>query len=63
MDVRCQPANPCIGLCQADNNGRCIGCGRTRQERYRWYQLSEVEQREILIRLDSESLSIIVEPR
>lgn len=63
MDVRYQLANPCIGLCEADSNGFCIGCGRTRQERYQWYRLSEAEQREILLRLDSESLSMIVDPR
>jgi len=63
MDVRNQQANPCIGLCRAGSHGRCLGCGRTRQERHQWYRLSDDEQREILMRLESEPLLVIVDPR
>ncbi|WP_367613486.1 DUF1289 domain-containing protein [Vibrio sp. RE86] len=55
--------NPCIGVCQASENGQCLGCGRTRTERYQWYQLSEVEQREILSKADVKPLSVISDPR
>ncbi|MCG9724574.1 DUF1289 domain-containing protein [Vibrio brasiliensis] len=57
MDIRNQTQNPCIGYCQADSKGFCLGCGRSREERYLWYQLSEIEQREILQRICVQSLS------
>ncbi|CAM2922978.1 MULTISPECIES: DUF1289 domain-containing protein [Vibrio oreintalis group] len=56
MDIRNYSANPCVGLCESNINGVCIGCGRTREERYLWYQMSEIEQREILDRLSNEPL-------
>lgn len=61
MDMR-TITNPCIGMCQVGGNGRCLGCGRTRIERYQWYQLSEVEQREVLLKADVEPLSELSDP-
>jgi len=59
MDIRNQVPNPCIGHCQQDSKGLCLGCGRTREERYLWYQLTDIEQREILQRVCVQSLSLI----
>lgn len=32
--------NPCIGVCQVNNQGYCQGCWRSRQERQSWQQLT-----------------------
>ncbi|MGY5537619.1 DUF1289 domain-containing protein [Vibrio brasiliensis] len=56
MDIRNQIPNPCIDYCQVDTKGFCLGCGRSREERYLWYQLTETEQREILLRVCVQSL-------
>ncbi|RTZ15578.1 DUF1289 domain-containing protein [Vibrio aquaticus] len=56
MDMQHQVVNPCIGVCEADCHGKCLGCGRSRQERYLWYRLSEGEKREILNREGVEPL-------
>lgn len=52
--------NPCVGLCQTNISGICIGCGRSREERYQWYQLSEYQRREILFRIEQEPLIAMV---
>ncbi|WP_038174453.1 DUF1289 domain-containing protein [Vibrio pacinii] len=51
--------NPCIGVCQTNSSGMCIGCGRSREERYQWYKLPEHQRREILFRLEQEPLIAI----
>ena len=47
--------NPCIGICAVDENGVCVGCLRTNDEREQWYLgsndwrenvLKEIEKRE-----------------
>ncbi|EGA72231.1 hypothetical protein VISI1226_06164 [Vibrio sinaloensis DSM 21326] len=58
MELRNHELNPCVGHCQVNQLGVCIGCGRTREERFSWYQLSHQQQREILIRISAESLFI-----
>lgn len=63
MDMQLQVFNPCIGVCEADCHGKCLGCGRTRQERFLWYRLSEREQREILNREGVEPLLLIDDSR
>ncbi|MEZ8102529.1 DUF1289 domain-containing protein [Vibrio bivalvicida] len=35
-----------------------MGCGRSREERYLWHQLTEIKQREILERLPNEPLCL-----
>ena len=43
---------PCIGICKVDyNKGTCIGCGRTISEISNWIKLSELEKKEIMLRL------------
>lgn len=40
--------NPCIGICQSSQKGYCLGCLRSREERTRWYSLSDNDRRAIL---------------
>lgn len=35
--------NPCVKICKMEN-GYCIGCFRTQDERMKWYQMSRAEQ-------------------
>lgn len=42
--------NPCIGVCQSDVKGLCLGCLRKREERQHWHQMSN-EQKRIVMRL------------
>jgi predicted Fe-S protein YdhL (DUF1289 family) len=29
--------NPCVGICVSDDDGMCVGCYRTQDERNHWY--------------------------
>lgn len=40
--------NPCIGVCEANQQGYCKGCLRNRQERQLWHTLCPEQQRHIL---------------
>ncbi len=42
--------SPCIGLCQLDDNGLCVGCFRTGDEIGRWLGMSG-EERDTLMRV------------
>ena len=33
--------NPCIGVCTSNNRGYCVGCLRSRDERFDWLKLLE----------------------
>jgi predicted Fe-S protein YdhL (DUF1289 family) len=44
-DKHASDTNPCLGICQLDAKGYCIGCYRTQDEREKWYTES-VEWRE-----------------
>jgi len=44
-DKHASDTNPCLGICQSDAKGYCIGCYRTQDEREKWYTES-VEWRE-----------------
>lgn len=41
-------ANPCIGVCQSNNRGYCLGCLRSRDERFNWHLKPVSEQAHIL---------------
>jgi uncharacterized protein len=46
-------SSPCIRVCILDpETGLCEGCGRTRGEIARWYQLSEDERLQIMSGLE-----------
>ena len=40
--------NPCIGVCQSNNRGYCVGCLRSRDERFNWHQKPAAERARIL---------------
>ncbi|GGW66963.1 DUF1289 domain-containing protein [Alishewanella tabrizica] len=41
-------ANPCIGVCQSNNRGYCLGCLRSRDERFNWHLKPDNERAHIL---------------
>lgn len=40
--------NPCIGVCQSNPRGYCVGCLRSREERFNWHLKTQQEQRKII---------------
>lgn len=40
--------NPCVEICQYDDNEICIGCKRTRKEAKSWWRFTEQEKQEVL---------------
>jgi predicted Fe-S protein YdhL (DUF1289 family) len=42
--------SPCIGLCQSDDKGQCIGCFRTRTERQTWINLNSDDKQKVIKR-------------
>jgi predicted Fe-S protein YdhL (DUF1289 family) len=42
--------SPCIGLCQSDDKGQCIGCLRTRTERQTWINLNSDDKQKVIKR-------------
>lgn len=43
--------SPCIKVCRLDMQGRCYGCGRTRDEVARWSTMTLEERRAVNARL------------
>lgn len=43
--------SPCVGVCQMNKKGYCIGCLRNRTERQTWHTLSDDDKHKILIRI------------
>ncbi|REL34718.1 DUF1289 domain-containing protein [Thalassotalea euphylliae] len=42
--------SPCIGVCQSDEKGHCLGCFRTREERQQWITLSSDDKQKVIKR-------------
>ncbi|WP_245587021.1 DUF1289 domain-containing protein [Pelistega indica] len=40
--------SPCVGVCQANAKGYCMGCFRTRDERLYWQKLSNGQKQDVL---------------
>jgi predicted Fe-S protein YdhL (DUF1289 family) len=40
--------SPCRGICQADERGYCRGCLRSREERFGWMQMNDVQKKDVL---------------
>lgn len=40
--------NPCIGVCQSNAKGYCMGCLRSRTERQKWNDLMPAEKMRVL---------------
>jgi predicted Fe-S protein YdhL (DUF1289 family) len=42
--------SPCIGICQSDDKGNCLGCYRTREERQSWITLTSDDKQKVVKR-------------
>ncbi|WP_448566802.1 DUF1289 domain-containing protein [Thalassotalea ganghwensis] len=42
--------SPCIGICQSDDKGYCMGCLRTREERQNWINFSTDDKQKVIKR-------------
>ncbi|WP_299002058.1 DUF1289 domain-containing protein [uncultured Shewanella sp.] len=42
--------SPCINVCQSDARGYCLGCFRSRDERFNWLSYSN-NQKQLILRL------------
>lgn len=42
--------SPCVGICQSDDKGYCLGCMRTREERQTWLQYSSDDKQKVIKR-------------
>ncbi len=40
--------SPCIGVCQSDSRGYCLGCFRSRDERFNWMNFSELQKQDVI---------------
>lgn len=40
--------SPCVGWCQLNQKGYCVGCYRSRQERFEWNQLNDTQKKDII---------------
>ena len=40
--------NPCVGVCQSNAKGYCMGCLRSRIERQKWNDLMPAEKMRVL---------------
>ena len=40
--------NPCRGLCQANARGYCLGCFRSREERFGWQSFTDTQKLNVL---------------
>ena len=49
--------SPCIGVCAIDAaNGFCQGCYRTIDEIKTWFEMSQVEKKNLLVALEERQL-------
>lgn len=42
--------SPCVGICQSDDKGYCMGCMRTRDERQQWINLTSDNKQKVIKR-------------
>jgi uncharacterized protein len=42
--------SPCVGICQSDEKGNCLGCYRTREERQTWINLKSDDKQKVVKR-------------
>ncbi len=40
--------NPCRGICRTDSRGYCLGCLRSREERFNWMSFSDGQKRDVI---------------
>jgi predicted Fe-S protein YdhL (DUF1289 family) len=61
--------SPCVGICQSDDKGQCLGCFRTRDERQKWTTFTSDDKQKVIKRCtqrkkrkDGKSKVKVVEP-
>lgn len=42
--------SPCVGICQTNEKGLCLGCMRSREERSQWIRLSSDDKQKVIKR-------------
>jgi len=42
--------SPCVGICQSDEKGYCLGCMRTRDERQEWSNFDNDDKQKVIKR-------------
>jgi len=42
--------SPCVGICQSNEKGYCLGCMRTRDERQEWINLDNDNKQKVIKR-------------
>ncbi len=42
--------SPCVGICQSNDKGYCLGCMRTRDERQDWINLNNDNKQKVIKR-------------
>ncbi|WP_077343342.1 DUF1289 domain-containing protein [Pseudocolwellia agarivorans] len=42
--------SPCVGICQLNDKGQCLGCFRTRVERQTWTNINSDEKQKVIKR-------------
>ncbi len=42
--------SPCVGICQSDEKGNCLGCYRSREERQGWVNLTTDDKQKVIKR-------------
>jgi predicted Fe-S protein YdhL (DUF1289 family) len=42
--------SPCVGICQSDEKGNCLGCYRSREERQGWINLTTDDKQKVIKR-------------
>ena len=44
--------SPCVKICELDQDGVCVGCGRTRAEIAGWISMSDAQKAQVVERAD-----------
>lgn len=42
--------SPCRGVCKTSSKGFCVGCLRSREERFHWHSMTNVDKRKTIQR-------------
>lgn len=40
--------SPCIRRCETDSKGYCLGCFRSREERFNWLKMTSSQQKDVI---------------
>ncbi|WDU54817.1 DUF1289 domain-containing protein [Taylorella equigenitalis] len=53
--------SPCINVCQTNNRGYCMGCYRSRDERFHWNRFTNPQKRRVVNLCRGRKLRVIRE--